>query len=59
MEGNIHAELFADTVHEVAGHPHVVTRVNALAWTNLVLPLAWHDLSVGSTDLNTGGLERR
>lgn len=41
--------ILLGTSHEkISGDPHVVTDLNSEAWSNLVLPLSWHDLGVGS-----------
>ena len=34
-------ELLANALHDVPRHPHVIARVDTLAWPDLVLPLAW------------------
>merc|ERR1719428_1720436 len=46
--GNL--EVLADTLHDVARHPHVVTAVDTSAWPDLVLPLPRHDFRVGAGD---------
>jgi hypothetical protein len=53
VERDGEAELFSTSVEEVSSHPHVVSLVDALAWTDLELPLSWHDLSVGSGNSDT------
>ena len=45
---------FAYAVHNVAGHPDVVSRFDAGAGSDLVLPLSGHDLSVHAADLDAG-----
>ena len=45
-----HAEVLTHAEHDVAGKPEAVTGVDALARTNLVLPLARHHFSVAATD---------
>ena len=32
----------------VPGHPHIVSTCEEIGWPNLILPLAWHHLSVRS-----------
>jgi hypothetical protein len=44
----------ADAEQQEARHPEVVAHLDALAWADLVLPLAGHDLGVGAGDLHTG-----
>lgn len=48
------AELLANAVQQVPGHPQLVTRLDAHARAHLVLPLAWHHLPVGSGDFDAG-----
>ena len=43
-----HTELFSASVEKISGNPHVVTTLDTSAWTDLIFPLSWHDLSVGS-----------
>ena len=42
------AEFFSASIKEISGDPHVITALNSSSWTNLIFPLSWHDLSVGS-----------
>merc|ERR1719357_547113 len=51
-EGHDHVVALRDTVHNVAGHRHVVPDLNATARADLVLPLAGHDLGVDPGDLH-------
>ena len=51
--GDVNLEVFCDTVEDVARHVQLVANGNSMAWSDLVLPLSWHDLSVGSRDLDT------
>ena len=46
VEGSDQVVLFAASVEEVSSHPEVVTDLNCEAWSNLELPLTWHDFSV-------------
>ena len=52
-ERNIDIVVLCNTGKDVSGHVELVSDVDTEAWTNLVLPLSWHDLSVGSRDLDT------
>ncbi len=43
-------------------HPELVTHPNPLTWSNLVLPLGRHDLSIDARDVDAGkvaGLQMR
>jgi len=53
VEGDLDTPLLGKTDEEVAGHPEVVAHLNALARTNLELPLGRHDLGVDTADLDT------
>lgn len=53
LEGDGDTELFGASVEEVSSHGHVITLLNACAWTNLELPLSWHDLSISSGNLDS------
>merc|ERR1712088_740045 len=48
VERDHYAKIFSDTLEEVAADPEVVTHVNALSGSHLVLPLSGHHLGVGS-----------
>merc|ERR1712046_527856 len=50
IESHIDTHQLAHTNHEIPRHPHLITRGNALARTNLVLPLSRHDLSIDTRD---------
>jgi len=52
LEGDGYTELFSTSVKEVSSHGHVITLLNASAWTNLEFPLSWHDLSIGTGNLD-------
>ena len=47
-ERNINVVIFSDTAENIARHPKVVSDRNTGAWSNLELPLTWHNLSIGS-----------
>merc|ERR1712055_745240 len=55
-----HAKIFSDSLEEVSADPEVVTHVNALGGSYLVLPLGRHHLSIGSrhpdTSIETGSV---
>lgn len=53
LEGDGEAELFGASVEEESSEGHVVTLLDTGAWTNLELPLSWHDLSIGTGDLDS------
>lgn len=42
------AKLFSASIKEISSNPHMITSLEASSWTNLIFPLSWHDLSVGS-----------
>jgi len=46
-------KLFTDPLQNVSGHEELISGVNSDAWSNLVFLLSRHDLSVGSTELNS------
>lgn len=54
VERDLSTELFGDTVEEEARDPEVVTHLDTLARTNLVLPLSGHDLGVDTGDVDAG-----
>jgi len=53
-EGDGHVIVFGNALKDVAAHVELVTDGKSEAGTNLVFPLAWHDLSIGSRDLDAG-----
>lgn len=53
-EGNINLEILGNTLQEVATNHHVVTNLYTKAGSNLILPLARHDLGVSASNLDTG-----
>merc|ERR1712058_128828 len=54
VKGHGDAEVFSHPLKDVTGHPEVVTHGDSLTRSNLELPLSWHHLCVGSTDLDSG-----
>merc|ERR1712027_23222 len=48
VERNHHTKIFSDTLEEVSADPEVITHVNTLGGSHLVLPLSGHHLSIGS-----------
>ena len=54
-EGDGHIEVLSDTLEKITRYPQVVSHGDAFNGTNLVFPLAWHNLSVGTTDVDSGG----
>ena len=54
-EGDAGVVVLSDAGKNVPGHHEVVTHLKSKAWSNLVLPLTWHDLSVGTRDVDAGG----
>lgn len=54
VDRDLGAKLLGDAVEKEAGHPEVVTHLNAGAGADLELPLSRHDLSVGARDLDAG-----
>ena len=45
--------VFSDTAEQVARNPQLITDRDTSNWTNLVLPLAWHDLCVSARDIDS------
>jgi hypothetical protein len=54
VEGDFYTPLFGDADEEEASHPQMVAHGDALAWTDLELPLGRHDLGVDSGNVDTG-----
>lgn len=54
VERDDDAELLAHALQDVAGHPHLVARGDALRGADLVLPLAGQHLAVDARDLDAG-----
>jgi hypothetical protein len=54
VQGAVYLEFLADTLQDVTRHVKLITGVNSDTGSNLVFLLSRHDLSVGSTDLNSG-----
>jgi hypothetical protein len=52
LKGDGDAKVFSDSAEEVSGYPDLITDLNTKARTNLELPLAWHNLTVSSGDLD-------
>jgi hypothetical protein len=52
VERDLSTELFGNTVEEETRDPEVVTHLDTLARTNLVLPLSGHDLGVDTGDVD-------
>ena len=50
---NIDIIVFCYTAKQVARNPKLISNWNTEARTNLVFPLAWHDLSISSRDVDT------
>ena len=54
-EGDAGVVVLSDAGKNVPGHHEVVTHLKSEAWSNLVLPLTWHNLSVGTRNVDAGG----
>lgn len=54
VEGHLDAPLLSDADEQVTCHPEVVAHGDALARTNLELPLGGHDLRVDAGYVHTG-----
>lgn len=52
VDGDLDAKVLSDTGKEETGHPKLITHLNAVAGTDLVLPLGGHDFGVGTGDLD-------
>lgn len=50
--GNAGTKDLSHTVQQETGNPELVTHINALARTDLELPLGGHDLGVGAGDVD-------
>lgn len=53
VESDLHTEVLTDTVQEVASNGELVAHLDALAGTNLELPLGGHNLGVNTRDVDT------
>merc|ERR1712187_31505 len=53
-EGDGDVVVLSDALENITRHMELVTNGNSDAWADLVLPLTWHDLSIGSRDLDAG-----
>ncbi len=54
FESCSNGKFFSDSHENVSCNPEVVTLGDASARANLELHLSWHDLRIGSCDLDTG-----
>ena len=54
VHGDHDTEVLSNTVEEEAAHPEVISHLDALAGSNLELPLGGHDLGVGAGDVDAG-----
>lgn len=54
VERNLDAPLLSNADQEEACHPKMVTHFDALAGTDLELPLRWHDFRIDTADVDTG-----
>jgi len=52
VERNLDTPLFGNTDEEVASHPKMVAHGDAFTWTDLELPLGWHNLGVDTADVD-------
>lgn len=52
VDGDLDTKVLSNTGKEEASHPKLVTHLNAVTGTNLVLPLGGHDFGVGARDLD-------
>ena len=50
LKGDGHVVFFSASIEKESTGPEVISCSNTHGWSNLVLPLSWHDLSVGSGD---------
>ena len=53
-EGDAGVEVLSNAAKNVARHHEVVTHLKSEAGSDLVFPLSWHDLGVGTRDVDTG-----
>ena len=53
-EGDAGVVVLSDAGKNVPGHHEVVTHLKSEAGSDLVFPLSWHDLGVGTRDVDTG-----
>merc|ERR1712058_177563 len=54
VKGDGDTEVFGNSLENVPSHPEVVAHGDSLTRSNLELPLSWHHLCIGSTNLNSG-----
>jgi len=46
VEGHHDSEIFGDSLEDISGDPEVITHVDSLSGTDLILPLCRHDLGI-------------
>ena len=54
-EGDVDVVVLGNSSKNVSSHPKVVTDGDTLAWSDLELPLSWHNLGVGTGAVDSGG----
>ena len=54
-EGDVDVVIFSDAAENITRHPKVVSNGNTGAWSNLELPLTWHNLGISSGNVNSSG----
>mmetsp|Transcript_27632 Transcript_27632/g.56632 ORF Transcript_27632/g.56632 Transcript_27632/m.56632 type:complete len:349 (+) Transcript_27632:463-1509(+) len=54
VKGAVDLEVLADAHEDVTRHHELITGINSDAWSNLVLLLSRHDLSIGAGDGDSG-----
>ena len=52
-ERDVHIVVFSNTSKEITRHHKVVTHFNSEAWSDLIFPLAWHDFSICSRNVDS------
>ena len=50
LKGDGHVVLFSASMEKESTGPEVISLINSNTWSDLILPLSWHNLTVGSGD---------
>lgn len=53
LKSDRHTKIFSDSAQEISRNPEHISGFNTFAGSDLIFPLARHDLAVSTGDLNT------
>ena len=54
IETESNVQVLSDSSEQVPGNVEMVSNVDSFTWADLELPLSWHNLSIGSGDVDLG-----